>query len=264
MINEESAQFFLSYILNDASHGTYKMAPYSNGPDTDNVLYYKSDLSLLSATNYLNPVTDLRFIAEYTLKVEGVEFKVYSMHLKAGSSSDDKEKRYQDAVYLRRDILNNLPEGYEFFLCGDMNFYDNNEAAYLEFVDDQEGVPGGNNIGRSQDYLFGSWDSFTHTQSTRTTNLGDGGSTGGLDDRFDFIFGSLTTKNGENIEFIKNSYTTFGNDGNHYNDAITDPPSISIPGPAYSIRLDESLRPSTCLFGYRSYTTAFHTCNVEV
>jgi endonuclease/exonuclease/phosphatase family metal-dependent hydrolase len=174
----------------------------------------------------------LRYISEYTLGIEDMGIKIYSVHLKAADTSSDRELRYLDAKYLRREILNNLPEGSEFVVCGDMNFYDSDEPAYQEFIMDQSGVSGENNIGRLQDYLQGSWQPFAHTQSTRTKSLGDGGSTGGLDDRFDFIFGSVTTTNDENMEFIENSYTSFGNDGNHLDLAITDPPDISIPSPA--------------------------------
>jgi hypothetical protein len=55
-----------------------------------------------------------------------------------------------------------------------------------------------------------------HTQSTRTSDIGDDGSTGGMDDRFDFILvsSSLTDR------VVNDSYTAYGNDGAHFNQSI--------------------------------------------
>ena len=66
--------------------------------------------------------------------------------------------------------------------------------------------------------------SLLHTQSTRTAEFG-GGSTGGLDDRFDFILFTGDVNSGANkVQYVNNSCKAFGNDGNHLNDALIDPP----------------------------------------
>ena len=60
--------------------------------------------------------------------------------------------------------------------------------------------------------------------------MGDGGATGGLDDRFDLILCSYALTNSTALEYIPSSYTVYGNDGNHYNKAITDSPVYDPPG----------------------------------
>ncbi len=69
-----------------------------------------------------------------------------------------------------------------------------------------------------------------HTQSTRSsTNSGCcGGSTGGLDDRFDFLLINNNLKNGlEGAQYVAGSYKAIGNDGNHFNKSIIESPTNS-------------------------------------
>jgi hypothetical protein len=75
----------------------------------------------------------------------------------------------------------------------------------------------------------GNWhQSFTyrliHTQSTRTAALSDGGSTGSLDDRFDFILSSQSILDEGGIDYVEGSYSAYGNDGEHFNVAIINQP----------------------------------------
>jgi hypothetical protein len=112
---------------------------------------------------------------------------------------------------------------------GDMNFY----SAFIE--------PGYDSLVNSPVYSLidplpaGNWHdsaefSYLHTQSTRTSQFG-GGATGGMDDRFDFIFFSHDIINGLNgAAYIPGSIVSFGNDGNRLNLSLLDPPvNPSIP-----------------------------------
>jgi hypothetical protein len=69
-----------------------------------------------------------------------------------------------------------------------------------------------------------------HTQSTHAGNNGCAAS-GGMDDRFDFILISQDIlKGSKKIKFISDSYWAVGQDGNHFNQSLTDPPAnISVP-----------------------------------
>ena len=83
-----------------------------------------------------------------------------------------------------------LPPGTDFILVGDLNLYRSTEPAYERLL-----VQNGTGYFLDPIDTPGNWhQSFTyrhiHTQSTRLQDLGDGGSTGGLDDRFDFILSS--------------------------------------------------------------------------
>ena len=92
-----------------------------------------------------------------------------------------------------------------------------------------------NNGGRLFDPIdrIGNWhnnSSFSdvHTQSPRTTSFG-GGANGGMDDRFDWLFVSESILNNQSrMVYIDDSYTAFGNDGNHFNDAINSGNNFSV------------------------------------
>ncbi|KAA0245991.1 MAG: T9SS type A sorting domain-containing protein [Ignavibacteriota bacterium] len=52
----------------------------------------------------------------------------------------------------------------------------------------------------------------------------DGGSTGGLDDRFDFILVSQSLKSPGGVDYAEGTYWAYGNDGQHFNQQIVNPP----------------------------------------
>ena len=67
------------------------------------------------------------------------------------------------------------------------------------------------------------------TQSTRTDQI-DGGSTGGLDDRFDFIlFSEQFTSTNPNLKLLDQSYKVVGNDGKHFNRSIVKAQTVTLP-----------------------------------
>jgi endonuclease/exonuclease/phosphatase family metal-dependent hydrolase len=168
--------------------------------------------------------TDLRDIAEYIIRFprSNDTVYVYSAHLKAGNpdfSEDDEDlQRLAEVTILRDNHLNHHSQGTKFIVSGDLNLYASDEPAYQKLLTEEPG-----NYGHSFDPINrpGGWHnnaSFSdiHTQSSRTTDLGDGGSTGGMDDRFDFILVSEPLL--EKVE--TGTYKAFGNDGNHFNQAI--------------------------------------------
>ena len=109
-----------------------------------------------------------------------------------------------------------------------MNFYGSEgDSGYTEFIR-PHALPD-TNLGRSKDILGlpGYWhDNATfapyHTQSTRS-------SSGGLDDRFDFIFSKYELDNDIGVDYVSNSYTTFGNDGDHLNLSVNDGTNNAVP-----------------------------------
>jgi hypothetical protein len=112
-------------------------------------------------------------------------------------------------------------------MMGDLNLYTSSETAYQNLVS----TP--NTRARLNDPINrpGSWNTSAAfadvaTQSPRLASLPDGGASGGLDSRFDFILVSDPILNGsKGIRYIPGSYTSFGNDGQHYNRALTDLPA---------------------------------------
>jgi len=117
-----------------------------------------------------------------------------SLTLKAGDTPSDETTREQEAARLRI-YTDQLSAGSNFIVVGDFNLYRATEPAYIRLLDQT-------NPGYFLDPVNrpGYWNnnaSFAdvHTQSTRVATLPDGGSNGGLDDRFDFILVSQAIMN---------------------------------------------------------------------
>ena len=230
LINELTSDAGAVTLLNDALnvYGTthYQKASYTNGPDTDNMLFYNSDKLALYSQWYIPTV--LRHINEYVLYYKSddlasggdtIFFYFYSAHLKA--FPDDSLQRLSEVnSFLAR--LDNITNAENIFFGGDMNFYTNAEPAYQALINDGN-YPLNDPLPAAEWHTNYSY-RFYHTQSTRTASFG-GGSTGGMDDRFDFILFSDDVLNGTNkVEYMAGTCEAFGNDGNHYNDALIDFP----------------------------------------
>jgi len=223
MLSLAGANQFLNNVLNYGGTGEYAAAPFVDGYDTDNACYYR--VSAVEFVSNQQIGTALRDISEYVLKPVGysssdAEFAIYSLHLKAGSTSSDLAKRLAETTILR-DHLNALPTGSHFIVAGDYNIRASTEAAYQELVESQA-----DNDGRSKDPINrpGTWhDNYSfadiHTQSPRTTQFG-GGATGGMDDRFDLLLISYACDDGSAFDFIPGTHVAYGNDGLHMNQAI--------------------------------------------
>ena len=224
--NEGGAEILLSAL--NAGSTEYSMAPYWEGDDTDNALFYRN--SLVSFISQDTIGTALREIAEYVVEVGGHEVRLYGAHLKAGDGAQNQNARFDEAVILREHLDNLLP-GTEFILMGDMNLSSSSEPAYQRLIQERS-----DNDGRVRDLvdssMIGSWRNnpafaAVHTQSPRLESF-IGGATGGMDDRFDFIFSSIGINNAEGIEFVEGSYSVFGNDGLHFNTSILDGPNAVV------------------------------------
>ncbi|MBU0692653.1 hypothetical protein KKH18_12685, partial [bacterium] len=223
---------FLNNVMNYDQPGTYAAVPFSDGPDKDNGCIYKvASVSFISQTVLS---TALRDINGYRMRPLGLgtdtlDIHVYSAHLKAGSEPENEDARFLEAQILRNH-LNALTPGY-FMAGGDFNVYTSSEDAFQVLIESQA-----DNTGRTYDPInrLGNWNenpSFAdvHTQSTRTTNLGDGGATGGLDDRFDFLLTTYNFQSSSGWQYLTGSYTEVGNDGNHFNDAVNDGYNAAVP-----------------------------------
>ena len=215
---------FLSNVMNAFAPNAFTAVPFNDGPDTDNGLFYRNDKWAFISASYIGGGT--RDIAEYVLRpINGSEqFRVYSLHLKASSGSSNEQVRLSEATILR-DHLNALPAGANFIIVGDYNIYSSAEPAWLKLTGSEA-----NNNGQSIDPLglTGTWNNMSlaqyHTQSPRVRSFG-GGSTGGMDDRFDIILTSSSLT--DNI--LVSTYKAYGNDGNHYNDSINRLPNAAVP-----------------------------------
>lgn len=225
MTSQAGVNEFLNNVLLQVDTN-YKAGIFLDGPDTDNEIFYKSDIFTFISNNPIP--TDLRDISEFKIynNITLDTLIIFSVHLKASSGSSNEQQRAAEVAVLR-NVTNMLPSGSNFIVCGDFNIYGSSEEAYQKLLNQT-------NPGYFIDYLNlpGIWNDADyapyHTQSTRTRQFG-GGATGGLDDRFDLILYSQALSDPGGIVFIDSLFTAVGNDGNHYNDSINQPPNNAVP-----------------------------------
>ena len=192
------------------------------------IIYRKSKLDLSS---HVVLSTVLRSIPGYTLSIKNAHsnvkpFTIFGAHLKASDGTSESEQRWEEAKELYKHVAQK-DQNYHYIFGGDFNLYDTEEPAYKLLTDsmtvDLEDVVG-HWVRKESAHVM------KYTQSTRTESIGDGGSTGGLDDRFDFIlFSDHFTSSDPDLKYVDGSYTVIGNDGNHYDKALIDGGNSAVP-----------------------------------
>jgi len=124
-------------------------------------------------------------------------------HLKAGTGSDNESKRKMMIENTMRYLENNYRER-NVLIMGDFNLYSSSEPAY-QALTNETAYPHSYFIDPLYPYGVGNWNSNYnfkeyHTQSTHKDSDSNCHSSGGMDDRFDFILMSENIYGGrENI-----------------------------------------------------------------
>ena len=229
----------------------FEKAPFeenqSGSYSLQQMVYYNSNKLILEESRVIT--ADTRDINQYTFKINTenaennpVRMEVFVTHLKASTGTSNRQRRLnsiQSFVSYTNTIAN---DSYVLF-AGDFNFYTSNEEGYQYLIDNRNPIIMIDPINRPAptfpddgvDYFnydnydstyFWNNSSFSdiHSQSTRTSNSGlidDSGSTGGLDDRFDFIMMSENFNTSSDLFYVNDSYQVVGNNGNCYNSQIS-------------------------------------------
>ncbi len=238
------ANLIMTQALNVDGVSHYAQAVFqdANGTDTDNHLYYNTNkIGFVEQTN-IN--ASPRALSEYKVYYKDPNLAqtndttflyLYACHLKAGnngSSSPTEAQQRHTAAQALKNFLTNNNRTRNVIVGGDFNMYTSSESAYTELT------TGGNvnlfdPIGQA-----GAWNNNynyrdVHTQSTRASSVSNpyaGGSTGGMDDRFDIIFVSNDILNGsQGAKYVANSYEAVGQDGEHYNGSVNDGYNYAVP-----------------------------------
>ncbi|MEM5565150.1 hypothetical protein WNY78_08540 [Psychroserpens sp. AS72] len=196
-----------------------------NQNDLQQFIYFDSTKFILESQNVVT--TLFRDFNHYQLKINSVEqvttpiiIDFFVCHLKASSGTSNQQSR----LAMVEDLFNyidTLPTGSNIVLAGDFNVYTNSEPAFQKLIDPTNSIVLIDPADR-----IGSWHNNSNyvdvmTQSTRT-QTGLGGTTGGFDDRFDFIMTSENMTTNPNLSFIAGSYDVYGNNENTdcYNQSI--------------------------------------------
>lgn len=233
-VNEMSGNpIFQDSLLNNAlnvdGETKYKRGTLTNTTNNDlvNMLYYNSEKLTLLKQDVIP--TTIRPTDVFTLYYNAADLawtkdtlflNCIVTHLKAGSASADAATRSTQTALIMSYIQSHDLDGNYLFM-GDFNVYTSSETAYQNLIKEYTGVY----------HLYdpidapGDWNNndaykAIHTQSSHSTSTGCA-STGGLDDRFDFILASGDLMNGTNGFTVDvDSYEALGNDALHFNTSI--------------------------------------------
>ncbi|MDX2172453.1 MAG: hypothetical protein SFY56_04990 [Bacteroidota bacterium] len=217
--NDNSAKYLLDSALNKAGVGTYSRAPFINGYDTDNSMYYKT--SKIKFKSQAAITTTLRDINQYYVYYvispgDTAWLYLHMSHLKAGGTYSTAEGTQRGAeVTSLCNAISSIPQSKNIIFAGDFNFKNNLEPGWVKMTTNCSHIfydP----INQIGNWAGNAFFKNTHTQSTRSTsNPGCcGGTGGGLDDRFDFIMANGPIINGTNkMKILPTTYKVLGNDG---------------------------------------------------
>jgi endonuclease/exonuclease/phosphatase family metal-dependent hydrolase len=228
------ANLILDNALND-NNSIYASAPFvfntsGSGGNLQQLLYYNTEKFSLQLSDVIQ--TSLRDINRYQLKAltlqsdtNPIVIDFFVAHFKASQGASNEQIRFNMALDFTNYINTNLSSDANVIFAGDFNFYTANESGFQQLFIGNTTIPLNDPLNQLGDWNTNSNFSAVHTQSTRQSNnaFNDYGAGGGLDDRFDFIFVSGNILNPNNAVSLKdNSYQTIGNNGNCYNEDISD------------------------------------------
>jgi len=236
--SEAIHQHLLDQAVNAGGSDKYKMANFIHvaSPYLVNLLFY--DHHKLTLHSHVIAQSLIRDVDVYKLYYNSNDLEsgdtafvvCVVAHLKAGNNSADADKRNTMAQNTMT-FLENYGDDENYLLSGDFNVYTSSEEAYQIFTQYS------NSSLRFSDPIDkpGAWNNNSafasyHTQSTHSTSSGCP-STGGMDDRFDFILMSNNLKFGvKHLTYVPSSYHAVGQDGLHFNKDITaSPTNTSVP-----------------------------------
>lgn len=189
--------------------------------DLQNIIFYNTNTFTLLSQDIIP--TLFRDFNRYTLRLNTLDqisnpiiLDVFVCHLKASDGIENENLRKEmvdDLIAYLNDPSNDFDHNSHVILAGDFNVYSSSEPAFQELINPTNTISfidPANRIGNWHNNV-----SFVDvfTQSTRTVTF-LGGSSGGLDDRFDFIMTSENMQSDATLSFVPDSYNVFGNNNN--------------------------------------------------
>lgn len=235
---EDDATYLLENALNVDGISNYRKTDFPEIYLANTVFYNYEKLTLkrhyplsfyYSGLNKIFNVYQFYFNAEDLSTTNDTVFVTCIVaHLKAGNGSDSKEQREVETEIIM-NYLKNSEEPGNILLLGDLNLYTPTEDAFQNLINPDY-----------PDYAFndpadqiGEWhenNDYRHYHSQSTHTGGDCFSSGGMDDRFDFIMASNDIIDGtKELLYIHNSYNTIGQDGSSFNGSLNTTSNSSVP-----------------------------------
>ena len=232
-VNSYYHNYLLDNGLNTDGVNYYAMASdtlKNNYQYTMSVLYYNKNK--LGEAGHFVAQTDIRDVDIFKMYYKSANLSqgdttfIYCVvgHLKAGTGEENENKRAIMAENTMAYIATHHPNE-NYLLMGDFNVYSSSEPAFQAFINYKDtSIRFHDPVNEVGDWHNNPVYAKVQTQSTHTSTSGCP-SGGGLDDRFDFILLSTNVKNGtKGVKYVPNSFHVVGQDGKHFNEALTDPP----------------------------------------
>lgn len=221
-------QFALTY-------GNMEYTEFTNttGSNLVNMLFYNKDkLGYVGVKKIGNSLRDINVYTLYHKESAASGDTVFVdcivAHLKAGSSSADQTQREVAARSVVNWIQAQGPDYHNYLMMGDFNIYTANEAAWFELVRNPTAQFLKDPTGKQNGWGANTPELLTQSPSTSRS---DCGTSGGLDDRFDFILTSESILQGtQRIRYVPGSYQALGNDGRtSFNSSLNCVNNTSVP-----------------------------------
>jgi endonuclease/exonuclease/phosphatase family metal-dependent hydrolase len=231
-------QHLLDQVLNTGGVSHYQKANFLSEAETDivNMLYFNAEkLALHShfiAQNYIRDIDVYKLYLISNSLADGDTTFVTCVvsHLKSSSSGTNVEKRRVMEINTM-NWLNDFDDDNNYLMMGDFNVYSPTEPAYQQFLNyENPSLRFLDPVDQTGEWHNNSQYSHVHSQSTHTSSNGCA-STGGMDDRFDFILISNNISEGnKKVKYLPGSYWAVGQDGKHFNKSlIASPENTSVP-----------------------------------
>src|SRR6185295_18177875 len=122
MTSQAGVNEFLGSVLNTLEPGQWAAAPFVDGNDTDNAIFYKpAKVQFLAQSSFYSDTPILRLIHVYRIRPVGYDtttatLHLYAMHLKASPGFEAQRANEAKVV---RDSMNLLPPGSHGIALGD-------------------------------------------------------------------------------------------------------------------------------------------------
>ena len=218
VVGEEGRSKFMSDVVPKIFSGNWplKSAPASDGPGGDNALLYDSVRTDVIAHRVI--ATEGSNVDRWTLVIRETSdtVEILGCHLTSGTDTASTGRRYREAIAIRSALIS-IPAGRHYVIAGNLNVYNSDENAYQALIQPGKFTPHADDpIDRPGAWHDNPAFAGLHSQSTRVDPI-DGGSGGGLHDRFDFLLVSPSIDG----HIMDGSYMAFGNDGKHFNDSVS-------------------------------------------
>lgn len=222
------ADRLLDEVLNVDGTSHWNRAEMTNtasGSGIVNMMFYNQNLFELYDQEMIayapNGTTLLRVVDLYHLyeksSAANQDTTYFTLIVAHYSASSDTQRELMTAAVM--DRLEELGDG-NYIFSADFNMDSSGEDAFADLLDGDLFSGFNDPVG-----AFGNWSNNPnfapfHTQSTRG-NTGDCFVGGGMDDRFDLTLVSTPAMSGsDGLEYLDNSYTVVGNDGDNFNDGL--------------------------------------------